>query len=153
ITAMSAVSDDGGPAFHLGECLADALDGQFDPVGPPDIYQEHVVFAILDQRVQAGLQLGAPPRRQAALEDRQLDPFAIAVHDLEDAAPAPLIRNVIGNDEKVFFGHRRLIWADSADSSVVRPAESATAAAPGPVACGACSPGSRTRDASSPGRG
>jgi hypothetical protein len=40
------------------------------------------------------------------LEDRQLKPLAIAIHGLEDTAPALLVGDVIGDDEQAFLTHR-----------------------------------------------
>jgi hypothetical protein len=145
----------GGLTVDFRECFADAFHGELDPVRRSDIDQEHVIFSVLHQFAQARLQFCAPPSRQPALENRKLKPLAVVVHGFENAAPTPLIGNVVSDDEQAVVGHRIdlgietcLSAADNADSSAVLPAGTATTIVPAPAACDACSPDTRRRDAS-----
>src|SRR5262249_4720219 len=49
-------------------------------------------------------ELDAAPPAEAALEHRELHPFAVTVHQAENAAPAALVRDVVGDDVEVLVG-------------------------------------------------
>src|SRR6202040_429987 len=99
---------DGGLPLNFRERLTDALRRQLDLVRRTNIDQEDVIFAVLHQFTQSRLQLGTTPARKTALENGKLNPVAISVHCFENTAPAPLIGDVIGDNEQAFVGH----WID-----------------------------------------
>ena len=59
-----------------------------------------------DRRLEPQTQLGPPPRGQPTLEHRQLQPSAIAVHHLEDAPPALVVGDVVGDDIEPLLDHQ-----------------------------------------------
>ena len=70
----------------------------------PQIHHQHMVGAMMNQLIQRGDQFGVPLTVHAALKDRQLQPFSIALHRGVNRPPAFLIADVVGDQIKV-FGH------------------------------------------------
>lgn len=83
--------------------LAQAGDPGHDLVGDTDIHDHHMVLLVMDQAVDQRDQLGVSLPAQPALEYRQLQPLAIAVHQPEQPAPALLIADVVDDDVEMFF--------------------------------------------------
>ena len=98
-----ASHDHGFPAHGL-ERLPQADDAGVDAVGDADIDQDDVVGVMIDQIVDARNQLGVPAAAQPALEDRELHPFAVAVHQPEHAAPPLGVGDVVDDDVEVLHG-------------------------------------------------
>src|SRR5579871_1913998 len=96
-----------GTPLHFLERLADTLHRQLGFVRWTNINQENMILPIFHQFAQSGLQFGASATREAALEDRKLQPIAESMHRLEHAAPAALICDIIGDNEKTFLIHAR----------------------------------------------
>ena len=78
---------------------------KLDLVRRSEIENEHVVVAIVDQFVEPACHLGAPAAVKPTLEHRKLQPTAVAVHQFEHAASAPVIGNIIGDDIEPFLDH------------------------------------------------
>src|SRR5438477_11319837 len=68
--------------LHGFEGLAEAFDPRIDLVGGAEIENKHMVIAAVNRRLEPQRHFGAPPRRDTALEQRQLHPAALAMHEL-----------------------------------------------------------------------
>jgi CRISPR-associated protein Csb2 len=94
-------------ARHRREALAQTFHVRIDLIRRTQVEDQDVVFPAVDCLLQAARQLGAAPRGQPALEHGELQPAAVAVHQLEDAAPALVVRDVVGDDVEPLFDHVR----------------------------------------------
>src|SRR5581483_2766729 len=93
---------------HRGKALAQALHTRVDLVGGPQVENQHVVVAAVDRLLEAARHLGAAAGREPALEHGELQPAAVTLHQLEHAPPAPVVRDVVGDDVEALFHHGRL---------------------------------------------
>ena len=92
--------DDGFPAHGL-ELLAEADDARGHAVGGADVDEHDVVLGMIDHSVEARNQIGVAAAAETALEDGELDPFAVSLHQLEDAAPPSGVADVVDDDVEV----------------------------------------------------
>ena len=88
--------------LHRREALADAEHARPHRLGRADINHQQVVFFMVQDAVDKMDQFGVAHAREAALKHGQLQPFAIAFHHLEQAAPALVIGDVVGDDVEMF---------------------------------------------------
>src|SRR6266849_5561307 len=105
---------DGAP-LHFLKRLADTFHRQLDFVRWTNVNEENMILPTFHQFAQSGLQFGTSTTRETALENRKLQPLAESMHRFEDAAPAALVCDVIGDNEKTFLVHarassRQILW-------------------------------------------
>src|SRR5271155_316168 len=67
-------------ALDNGEGFAEALDPRPNPGGRAEVEDHDVVPHMVDNLAEREFQLDAPAPAQSALEDRELQPFAVPVH-------------------------------------------------------------------------
>ena len=92
-----------------------------DLVRRTEVENEDVVVAAVDRLLHPARELDAPARREPALEDRELQPVALAVHELEHPPPAPVVGDVVGDDVETFVDHGGVSAPDNADRSSISP--------------------------------
>ena len=97
-------SHDDRLAAHGLELLAEAHDARLDSVSDADVHQHDVILGMIDHRVEARNQIGVPAAAQAALEDRELDPLAVPLHQLEHPPPPLGVADVVDDDVEVLHG-------------------------------------------------
>ena len=102
--AAKCASHDDRFAAHGLERFPQADDARFYAVGDANIDQDDMVSVMIDQIVDARNQLGMPAPAQATLEDGELYPFAVALHQPEHAAPALGIGDVVDDDVEMLHG-------------------------------------------------
>src|SRR6202043_2987695 len=88
-------------ALDHGERFAQAFDSRPDRGGWAEIEDHHVVLRMVEDLYEGEFQLDASALAQAALEHRELQPFPVAVHQSEDAAPAALVGDIVRDDVEV----------------------------------------------------
>ena len=67
----------------------------------PRSTQYHVIFAMINRFVEPCNQFGLTALVHAALEDGELYPGSVSVHQLVDLAPPLRVGNVVGDDVQV----------------------------------------------------
>lgn len=72
-------------------------------VSRPKIHQKNMVMSVMDHLIQGSKKFGMTNLIQPALENGQLDPFTVALQEIEDASPAFLVANVVGHYEESFL--------------------------------------------------
>lgn len=100
----SRLNDHNLPLDRL-KTFPEAFHPRIDLLRKTQIHDEDMVLLVVYQPIEAGCQLCATLRRKSTLEDRQLQPSTITVHELEDLAPTPIVGDVIGHDIKPFLRH------------------------------------------------
>lgn len=98
-------SNDDWLADHWLVVLAQAYYSRHYTISETDIYQQNVILIVMDDAIEQCDQFRMSLLTQPTLEHRQLQPFAVAIHDVEDATPPFLIADVIGHDVEMFFLH------------------------------------------------
>ena len=99
----NASDDDRLPAHGL-ELLPETHDARFDAVGDADVDQHDVILCMIDHPVEPRNQIGVPAAAEAALEDGELDPLAVALHQLEHPSPPLGGTDVVDDDVEVLHG-------------------------------------------------
>ena len=88
--------------FNRLKVFSQTSDAWLDRLSKPQIHGDHMIVIMMDNSVQEGNHLRVSPTTQPALKDRELQPFAVPVHDLEDSAPAFCVGDIIGDDIEMF---------------------------------------------------
>src|SRR5690606_13911977 len=91
--------------FYGPKILAQAYHSGHDPISRPDVHQQHVILIMMDDSVEEEHQFGLALRTHAALEHGVLEPFSVAVHDLEDASPSLRIGDIVSDDIEPLVMH------------------------------------------------
>lgn len=67
------------------------------PLGRPDIHKKHLVFPMIDDRIQFRAATYEIGRRQLALENGELKVIAVAAHFFEYASQPFVVGNIVAN--------------------------------------------------------
>ena len=102
--AAKCASHDNGFSPHGLKRFPQADDAGFDAVGDADVDHHDMVCAMIDQIVDARNQRGVSAPAQAALEDGELNPFSVALHQLEHTPPPFGVGDVVDDDVEMFHG-------------------------------------------------
>ena len=99
--------DDGLPLERV-EWFAQTGHLRLRGVGDADVDEHHVIFPMVYQTIEFGNQFGLTAAVHPTLEHGELDPSAVAVHELEYLSPAARIGDVVGDDVEMLF-HRPIV--------------------------------------------
>ena len=77
-------------ALDHGKGFTQTFDSRSERGSRTEVEDDYVIFGVVDDLFKRELQLDPAPSAQAALEDRQLHPLAVSVHDPKNAAPTAL---------------------------------------------------------------
>ena len=92
-------SNDYGLALHgFKAVLAQADNSGCDGSRRPDIKYQHVVFFMVNDFVQGRNKISVTAFSKPALKDGKLQPFTIALHKIEDGAPAFWVADIVSDN-------------------------------------------------------
>src|ERR1700731_4927992 len=83
---------------HRLEGLPQTFNLGIDFIRRSEIKNEHMVVPAVDRLLKPACQLRAPLRAEPALENGELQPTSITLHQLEHTTPTPVVADVIGDD-------------------------------------------------------
>src|SRR5712671_2786081 len=93
-----------GPRHRI-ETFPKTFHPRLDLVGGPKVEDEHVIVAPMNYFLQPARQFGTAARAEPALENRELQPAAVTVHQFEHTPPALVVADVVGHDIEPLFNH------------------------------------------------
>src|SRR5690625_4895948 len=91
-----------GVTFHRRErALPEAGYFGADAVRRSKVHNDDMIVGVVDDLIERRRHFRVAPCRESALENRKLQPLAVAFHELEYGAPSLRVANVVGDDVQV----------------------------------------------------
>ena len=103
--------DDRGALHDLEALPAEAEHARLDLVRGSEVDDQQGIRAALDDAIEQLHQFGVSASAQSALGRSELQPLAIAFHQLEDATRSAVVADVVGHEMEMFV-HRCLTGCD-----------------------------------------